>query len=105
MKRFLLTALLLAVSSAAVAQYYEPIPYYGNNPYIFCTVRVPQDCWAPISKELGTPMPVHNEKKPLVTGGRCFTSLAFMDAVLVSGMVGARPPGHLGLITSNRNES
>jgi hypothetical protein len=50
-------------------------------------------------------MPVHKEKKPLVTDGRCFTSLAFMDAVLVSGMVGARPPGHLGLITSNRNES
>jgi hypothetical protein len=55
MKKFLLTALLLGFSSAAVAQaYYEPIPYYGNNPFIFCTVGVPQDCWAPISKELGT---------------------------------------------------
>ena len=54
MKKSLLTALLFATSSAAVAQYYEPIPYYNNNPYIFCTVGVPQDCWAPISKELGT---------------------------------------------------
>jgi hypothetical protein len=54
MKKFLFTAVLFGFSSAAVAQYYEPIPYYGNNPFIFCTVGVPQDCWAPISKELGT---------------------------------------------------
>jgi hypothetical protein len=54
MKKFILTALMFGFSSAAAAQYYEPIPYYGNNPFIFCTVGVPQDCWAPISKELGT---------------------------------------------------
>lgn len=34
--------------------YYEFIPYYNNDPFTFCTVGVPQDCWAPISKELGT---------------------------------------------------
>lgn len=54
MKKFLLTTLLFGISTAAVAQEYEFIPYYGNNPFIFCTVGVPQDCWAPISKELGT---------------------------------------------------
>ena len=48
---------LLSVASAAQAQtngYYEFIPYYSNNPFLFCTVGVPQDCWVPISKEYGT---------------------------------------------------
>ena len=30
-----------------------PIPYYGNNPYLFCTIGVPTDCWAPISPMTG----------------------------------------------------
>jgi hypothetical protein len=55
MKKYLFGVLLGGISTGALAQaYYEPIPYYGNNPFIFCTVGVPQDCWFPISKELGT---------------------------------------------------
>jgi hypothetical protein len=55
MKKYLLGVLLGGISTGAVAQaYWEPIPYYGNNPFLFCTLGVPQDCWFPISKELGT---------------------------------------------------
>jgi hypothetical protein len=32
--------------------HYEPVRYYANKPFIFRIVGVPQDCWAPISKEL-----------------------------------------------------
>lgn len=53
MKRWIVAAALTGTSTAAVAQYYEPIPYYNDNPFLFCTFGVPQDCWAPISKELG----------------------------------------------------
>ncbi len=33
---------------------YEFIPYYNNDPFTFCTLGVPQHCWAPISPQLGT---------------------------------------------------
>ncbi|WP_157798665.1 hypothetical protein [Dyella ginsengisoli] len=46
---------LLACSGGAVAQgYYEPIPYYGNDPFVFCTFGVPTDCWFPINPATGT---------------------------------------------------
>jgi|GEM_PF-1301300 hypothetical protein len=54
MKKSLLLILLMAASSTAAAQgFYMPIPYYGNNPYLFCTIGVPTDCWAPISPMTG----------------------------------------------------
>lgn len=55
MKKTLLLPILLATSFTAAAQsgFYTPIPYYGNNPYVFCTVGVPWDCWAPISPVTG----------------------------------------------------
>ena len=58
--RILLAALLLAASmTQAHAQsggggFYTPIPYYGNNPFLFCTLGVPTDCWAPINPATGT---------------------------------------------------
>jgi hypothetical protein len=57
-KRGLLaTFLLYAVAVQSPAQtggYYEFIPYYGNNPFLFCTLGVPSDCWAPINPQTGT---------------------------------------------------
>ena len=53
MKRFLMLCVLLGCSTGASAGY-QFIPYYGNNPFLFCTLGVPWDCWAPVSKELGT---------------------------------------------------
>lgn len=54
MKKSLLLILLLAASTTAVADgFYTPIPYYGNNPYVFCTVGVPWDCWAPVNPVTG----------------------------------------------------
>lgn len=49
---------LASVSGAGLAAsaypgYYEPIPYYGNNPFLFCTLGVPQDCWAPVNPATG----------------------------------------------------
>lgn len=56
MNKLLLGTLLFGLTSGiAVADgFYTPIPYYNNNPFLFCTMGVPTDCWAPISKELGT---------------------------------------------------
>jgi hypothetical protein len=55
-KAILLATTLLAATSASAQSggYYEFIPYYGNDPFVFCTVGVPWDCWAPISPQLGT---------------------------------------------------
>lgn len=50
-----LALLLTAGAGAAHAEgFYEPIPYYNNNVFLFCTIGVPQDCWIPISPALGT---------------------------------------------------
>lgn len=49
-----LLALLLAGGSAQSSGYYEYIPYYNNDPFKFCTVGVPQDCWVPVAPQLGT---------------------------------------------------
>lgn len=51
---FLLGLLTMLSCDALAVAYYEPIPYYGNNPFIFCTVGVPQDCWVPINPAAGT---------------------------------------------------
>ncbi|WP_147292926.1 hypothetical protein [Dyella psychrodurans] len=53
-KAICLTSLLAASTSAVAQGYYEFIPYYGNNPFLFCTVGVPNDCWEPVSAQLGT---------------------------------------------------
>jgi hypothetical protein len=52
---FLVAALHTAGSVGAQSSggYYEFIPYYNNDPFVFCTVGVPWDCWAPISPQLG----------------------------------------------------
>lgn len=47
--------LMLASGGGVAAQgYYEPIPYYGNDPFVFCTFGVPADCWFPIDPATGT---------------------------------------------------
>lgn len=51
MKKILLTALLFGLSAGVAAN--EFIPYYGNNPFLFCTYGVPEDCWVPKHKEKG----------------------------------------------------
>lgn len=58
MKKTLLKTMLfgglLTASTAAVAQgFYMPIPYYGNDPFIFCTFGVPSDCWLPLDPVTG----------------------------------------------------
>jgi hypothetical protein len=51
MKNVFLFALLLGLSAGVAAN--EFIPYYGNNPFLFCTYGVPEDCWVPKHKETG----------------------------------------------------
>lgn len=55
--RLLLLSFLCCFSSApSLAQtdgYYEFIPYYNNDPFLFCTIGVPSDCWAPINPATG----------------------------------------------------
>lgn len=53
--RNLAFACMLACSGGVVAQgYYEPIPYYGDDPFLFCTFGVPADCWVPLNPATGT---------------------------------------------------
>jgi len=61
MKAKILLAILLLSASMTQAHaqsggggFYTPIPYYGNNPFLFCTLGVPTDCWAPINPATGT---------------------------------------------------
>jgi hypothetical protein len=56
MNKLLSATLLFGLTTGvAVADgFYLYIPYYNNDPFTFCTVGVPEDCWLPISKELGT---------------------------------------------------
>jgi hypothetical protein len=77
MKKAGLVISLLLSTSAANAQsagYYEFIPYYNNDPFTFCTIGIPQDCWAPVSPALGT---------YVVTNQYCFnpTSAALFSRV------------------------
>jgi hypothetical protein len=51
MKKIFLITLLFSLSAGAAAK--EFIPYYGNNPFLFCTYGVPEDCWVPKHKETG----------------------------------------------------
>jgi hypothetical protein len=46
----------LPSSQTALADkgYYEYLQYYNNDPFTFCTVGVPEDCWAPIDPATGT---------------------------------------------------
>lgn len=52
-KTLLLATTLLVATSASAQGYYEFVPYYGNDPFLFCTLGVPQDCWAPINPVIG----------------------------------------------------
>lgn len=57
MKKLLLATLLFGLTTgvaAAEGYFYTFIPYYNNDPFTFCTYGVPEDCWLPLSKELGT---------------------------------------------------
>jgi len=54
LKGLLLGGLLTCTGAAVARGYYEFIPYYGNDPFLFCTLGVPTDCWAPISAPTGT---------------------------------------------------
>lgn len=56
MKKELFIALLATASTSASANkgYYEYLQYYNNDPFTFCTVGVPEDCWAPIDAATGT---------------------------------------------------
>jgi len=56
MKKLLMGTLIFGLTSgiAAADGFYQYIPYYNNDPFTFCTYGVPEDCWFPISKELGT---------------------------------------------------
>ncbi len=51
---FLAASLLVASSAGAQSTgYYEFIPYYGNDPFKFCTLGVPWHCWAPVNPATG----------------------------------------------------
>jgi hypothetical protein len=53
-KSLLLGGLLVTSAGSIAKGYYEPIPYYGNDPFVFCTFGVPSDCWFPINPATGT---------------------------------------------------
>lgn len=63
MKNVFLFALLFGLSAGVAAN--EFIPYYGNNPFLFCQYGVPEDCWVPKHKETG---------EYRVTDRKCFKS-------------------------------
>ncbi len=79
MKKTLLRTLLLgaqlSASAGSVAQgYYEAIPYYGNDPFVFCTFGVPMDCWLPLNPVTGA---------FTVTNGYCFNPVSAAQYVRV----------------------
>lgn len=53
-KSVFITLMLFAGTTYAESSYYKYIPYYNNNVFLFCTIGVPEDCWTPVSAELGT---------------------------------------------------
>ncbi|HEY9130142.1 MAG TPA: hypothetical protein VIM98_00180 [Dyella sp.] len=83
MKKLFLLALLLTTSYGVAAQgVYIPIPYYGNDPFTFCTLGWPPDCWAPIDPALGT---------FTITDPECYnpTSSALYVAICPAAFTGA----------------
>ena len=99
LKGLLLGGLLTCSAGAVARGYYEFIPCYGNDPFLFCTLGVPTDCWAPISAPTGT---------FAVTNYYCFNAVsaaqfarvcphAFIPEASVQPRHGARrftPPGY-----------
>lgn len=53
-KTLLYAGLLLASPGSSAQGYYEPIAYYGNDPFVFCTFGVVMDGWYPINPATGT---------------------------------------------------
>ncbi len=55
LKPALLATMLFATGSVSAQSggYYEFIPYYGNDPFKFCTLGVPWHCWAPVNPMTG----------------------------------------------------
>ena len=54
MKKLLTVIAGMLLAPAAMAGHYEFIPYYGNNPDLFCRYGVPEDCWKPKDPQRGT---------------------------------------------------
>ncbi|BDU23248.1 hypothetical protein [Dyella sp. GSA-30] len=50
----ILVGLTTCQTALADKGYYEYLQYYNNDPFTFCTVGVPEDCWAPIDAATGT---------------------------------------------------
>lgn len=107
MKRWIITTAFAAFSTSAVAQYYEPIRYYGDNPFIFCTFGVPQDCWAPISKELGlftvTNYYCFNAYSALLFARVCPQAFGMGAALGTSGASGVAPSAATSRDSANAN--
>jgi len=89
MKKSLLLIFLLAASSTASAGFFKAIPYYGNNPYLFCTLGMPSDCWLPGDPVTGSIKVVH---------WSCFNpvSAAVYKDVCPKAFPGAAGTGELG---------
>ncbi|GAA0693750.1 hypothetical protein FHW84_000464 [Dyella sp. SG562] len=89
MKKALLLILLLAASTTASAQFFKAIPYYGNNPYLFCTLGMPSDCWLPSNPVTGS---------FTVTDWECFnpTSALVYEEICPKAFPGASTTGNLG---------
>jgi hypothetical protein len=54
LKTLLCAGLLLTSAGASAQGYYEVIPYYGNDPFVFCTFGVVMDGWYPIDPVTGS---------------------------------------------------
>jgi len=89
MKKSLLLIFLLAASSTASAGFFKAIPYYGNNPYLFCKLGMPSDCWLPGDPVTGS---------ITVTDWECYnpTSALVYKDVCPKAFPGASGSGALG---------
>lgn len=92
MKKILLRASLLggvfSASAGSVAQgYFEVIPYYGNDPFVFYAFGVPADCWVPLNPVTGA---------FTVTNGYCFNPVSAAQYVRVCphAFISAGQAGH-----------
>ncbi|ALN81542.1 hypothetical protein [Lysobacter antibioticus] len=92
MKKLCLSIVLLMASSSVFAN--EFIPYYGNNPFLFCKIGVPQDCWRPVNPATGD-YQVVNRKCFNPYSANLFARVckqAFLDGKLGDADLGGEPP-------------
>ncbi|MDR6935004.1 MULTISPECIES: hypothetical protein [unclassified Luteibacter] len=87
MRKLMAMIMTIGLCPSAFAQmgHYEFIPYYGNNPFVFCKLGVPEDCWVPTDPQRG---------KYRVIDRKCFKSYSakMYERVCSKGGMSAATP-------------